>query len=1146
MKRILGILISATLIFTTLTPICFSSEVEILLEAEGASGSTWTTIQNEGASGEAWVRADADNYGSLSLEIEESGIYKIEAFYSAKSDEASVTLEIENILTKSLAVESTGSNKIDSLTKKELATDCTLEAGNYNLKLTVSGARVFIDYLSVEKTGDIPSDPEDNPDDIPDETEFTLLASEGILGSNALWNNSAAQLNKNGSVSWTLGSDFEEAKYNFEAVFQVNQGERFIIYVNDERVNTTGYFAPSAQWEKLTRVIGERISLKANDKITLEIDNVCVILHSLKLIKTNELPEEIPEEYITVDDYGTVKVQAEGYSENISEGASVVTKDDDGFIGYYTKWGSVPVLAYKISVPETAKYRIIARVKTEHPQWASLYINDERIAHSLGDFPSSASDFEYGEITLKADEEYIFKFKNEGATGILYMDWFMLKRADLPLMVEEVYQENEKINDDKIIRRGTDYFDIKFSDNIKASDSINVKITGEEGIIPCNIKIIDNVIRLELKKTLAYGKTYTISVFDIESTYGTKLNEEASIEVTTSGEDNDDGEDTASADEKNINYENVVVKGIVSSGTKTPISGRMVTLSATDEGGSDVTFINSSAISGENGEYTINAQIQASQYGKISFKVASEYQKNATEFTLPYYSRSKEVSMLEELFGYSSAQDTKKLFINNQSLLDIEVSEDIKKLSDEDLFFDLFTGKSYDSLELLKKEYKKAYVAFLINEAKSNSDIENIFSKSDYIEAFGSDASMYKEIENNKSELLGNVLLLESTNDIELLAKRVNNVLESAFLKEYNKEALTPLLSDKTVYTAQTVELEVGFTKNVSDIKELDIIFKAYDQSLYNNVISDGNYTVTDNNTTITYNKKHDKSEFSKLGSVSFTAPFNAGSYMISVSGAVVYEITAKSGSVYTVEDEITNKDIVITVSTASQSSPSYSSSSSGGGGISSSTSSTPTTQQPPLSPENNENVQTQQKEKYEFSDISTHLWAEESIYYLVSMGVISESNDKLFNPDRNITREEFLKMIVTAFGLLDKNATASFSDVPSDAWYYPYVASGVKYGIIMGNSDGTFGTGTQISRQDMAVMMERVLEKLGYPDSENKSDFFADYNSISDYAKNAVVNMQNLGILNGMGNNMFMPNNPATRAQSAKVIYELMKLCNR
>ena len=62
----------------------------------------------------------------------------------------------------------------------------------------------------------------------------------------------------------------------------------------------------------------------------------------------------------------------------------------DKYVGYYTLSGMTPVLAYKITVPETAKYRIIANVKTSHPQWASLYVDDERIAHSLGDFPENA------------------------------------------------------------------------------------------------------------------------------------------------------------------------------------------------------------------------------------------------------------------------------------------------------------------------------------------------------------------------------------------------------------------------------------------------------------------------------------------------------------------------------------------------------------------------------------------------------------------------------------------------------------------------------------------------------------------------------------------------------------------------------------
>lgn len=1136
MKKILGIIISTTLILTSFMPICLSAN-SVTLEAESAVSSGWTNTSNSDASGSGYIRANVDSYGTWSLNITESGMYKIKVYYATNSSGASITLDVGSSYSETSNLERTGSNTIATLTGKQLSNECELTEGDYRVKATVNGERIVLDYILFEKTGEIPTEPEPEPEpDIPADTQLKLSAGNGALGSNAVMNDTAAQLNKNGSISWTLGNDFEASKYNFEANFAVNNGERFIIYINDEKVYTTGYFANSTQWENLTHTIAEKIELKANDKITVEIDNVCVLLYYIKLIKIDENAEEIiPDGYVTVDEYGTVKIEAESYSKNLSDGTSSMKIDENGFVAYYTLNGVTPVLAYRVTVSETAKYRIITRVKTSHPQWASLTVNDESVARNLGDFPSVSADFEYGEMMLEKDKEYIFRFKNEGATGFLYMDYFMLKKADFPLMFLKAYAEAEALGEGKI-KRGTDYFDMEFSDNVDSStvSAENVKITGENGVIPSETQITDNIIRIKLKQTLDFDKNYTITVSQIKSTYGKTLNENVSLTVTTDNSSNDFGEDTASVTEKSISYENVTVKGTVVSGTGLKIKGRKVSLFAKDEKGNNLSLIDPTVLSGDNGEYIINAQIPSNaEYGKISFEVCSEYQTTPVTFDLPYYSESKETELLSSPGGF-----TENFFKTNQTILGLDVEEDIKALTDTNSFFNSFVSESYDTLELLKQDYKKTYIAFIINNATLTSDIEKAVSNEDYCEAFGFDIDMYNEIETNKDALLGELVAMETVSDVDALSQKAEALLEKNFLKEYGKSTLQSLTSNKSVYIGQSVELETGFSCEVTDIKEITMCFTASDTALFKNVTSDGEINISEDNATITYKKAHDKSKISKVGTVMFSAPLMPAGYTVSVSGNAVYEITAKSGKVYEVTDKLSDKNVSVTVLIAVSSLPAQSVTPSGGsssGGVSS---------KPSVEPEPDD-VTTEVK-KYEFSDISSHEWAKESIYYLLSMGVLSESEDKLFNPDRNIKREEFLKMIVVTFGLLDKGAYASFTDVSSTQWYYPYVASAVKCGIITGNPDGSFGIGNEISRQDMAVIIDRVLKKLGYADSEVNSDTFSDYHEISDYAKSAVINMKNLGIINGMGDNTFVPRNPATRAQSAKMIYGLTKLTNR
>lgn len=177
------------------------------------------------------------------------------------------------------------------------------------------------------------------------------------------------------------------------------------------------------------------------------------------------------------------------------------------------------------------------------------------------------------------------------------------------------------------------------------------------------------------------------------------------------------------------------------------------------------------------------------------------------------------------------------------------------------------------------------------------------------------------------------------------------------------------------------------------------------------------------------------------------------------------------------------------------------------------------------------------------FDDITQVDWAVVPIEALAGRGIISGIGDSKFAPDRNVTREEFAKMLVEAFGFKDEAAATDLADVPEDAWHYKYVASAQKYGIVNGIGNNIFGVGTNITRQDMAVMAYRAAKAANIRIKIiNDEESFSDTGEIAEYAKDSVSVMQQLGIINGIGDNMFAPMNNATRAQAARIIYLLYK----
>lgn len=175
---------------------------------------------------------------------------------------------------------------------------------------------------------------------------------------------------------------------------------------------------------------------------------------------------------------------------------------------------------------------------------------------------------------------------------------------------------------------------------------------------------------------------------------------------------------------------------------------------------------------------------------------------------------------------------------------------------------------------------------------------------------------------------------------------------------------------------------------------------------------------------------------------------------------------------------------------------------------------------------------------KIEFSDLDSHEWAKTAIYALAEAGAVNGSGNGKFLPQNSIKREEFVKMLALSFKLGDKGADVSFNDVGENDWFKDSVRACVSNGIINGISDTEFGTGRYVTRQDAAAMLARMFNA-PQPDDTEK---FGDDAEIADYAKGGIYMLKAADMLGGYEDNTFRPNLPVTRAEAAKMIYNLLK----
>lgn len=173
------------------------------------------------------------------------------------------------------------------------------------------------------------------------------------------------------------------------------------------------------------------------------------------------------------------------------------------------------------------------------------------------------------------------------------------------------------------------------------------------------------------------------------------------------------------------------------------------------------------------------------------------------------------------------------------------------------------------------------------------------------------------------------------------------------------------------------------------------------------------------------------------------------------------------------------------------------------------------------------------------FEDVKGH-WAESYINYLFQRGIVKGVSDTAFEPDRNVTRAEFVTMIVRALDLPIQTYNNSFSDVAASDWYANNIETALQNNLI--TIYDTFRPNDLITREEMTKMTVAAWQtKNSTPDNVTKATYFSDYNDISDWAEEYVDLSVAVGLIQGNDQNQFLPLDNATRAESATIITRLL-----
>ena len=157
------------------------------------------------------------------------------------------------------------------------------------------------------------------------------------------------------------------------------------------------------------------------------------------------------------------------------------------------------------------------------------------------------------------------------------------------------------------------------------------------------------------------------------------------------------------------------------------------------------------------------------------------------------------------------------------------------------------------------------------------------------------------------------------------------------------------------------------------------------------------------------------------------------------------------------------------------------------------------------------------------FTDVPAGSWYYGGVEYAYENGLMNGTSRTTFSPNADTTRG----MIVTILARLEGENTSGT----------PWYAAGQKWAMANGVSDGT-GMERSITREQLAAMLYRYAKLCGYDVTAEPASIqtFADYDSVSAYAREAMAWCVESGLIQGSSGRL-APQENATRAQVAAIL---------
>jgi len=174
------------------------------------------------------------------------------------------------------------------------------------------------------------------------------------------------------------------------------------------------------------------------------------------------------------------------------------------------------------------------------------------------------------------------------------------------------------------------------------------------------------------------------------------------------------------------------------------------------------------------------------------------------------------------------------------------------------------------------------------------------------------------------------------------------------------------------------------------------------------------------------------------------------------------------------------------------------------------------------------------------YTDVKAGDWFYDDVLYVTAIGLMEGTGNGKFSPEITTDRAMLVTVLWRLEGCPVVDSSVDFDDVADGLWYSDAIDWASANGIVNGYGNGKFGPTDQITREQIAAILNRYAAYKGWTDGI-ALPMLAQY-KCSEWAEDNVIWAENNGLLDGLGVDVSDMTAKASRAELAAYLAKFYK----